>query len=614
MGKILKTKKFTTAFEGIMVALMLAVILGGVYYLAPGLRVDDSVVAEAMKNNHDNIDNVDVEEMRDLPSLKASTDVLSQPRVRIAGYAWNGETPIITANGGPFTTKGSLMEQNGVNLQIIRQDWLSELATMQMNFIKEYDKGEKYPSSDKSAFGIMIMGDGAPYYISTTQNALNQKFPDGNGGSKYHVEVVGAFGMSDGEDKLIGPREWKTDPQSMKGSLISCVIGDGDWVVALNWCFANNLPVNPSLTTYDPNAVNFFSSKDDDYINSAKELIASQTADFTVELDEVIDGKLTGKKVKKKIDGCATWTPGDKMVFDALGANGFTDIASTREFKNQMPTTLIVVKEWAKENPAIVSNILKSAYVASNQIKQYDQWAKRGSEAVHKTFNAESPEYWYNMFKGQTGSANGNSFNMGGTRVLTYRDALQYYGITDGVNRYKSVYNQVSNYIVKMNPMDFNTAVTNGVVPYNEAVNLNYLKTITFDSDNDGGVLETVDYSTTKTSVMASGDFQIKFATGSANIQSSSNSDLNSIYNLLIQAEGTKVRVIGHTDNTGSDAVNTPLSKKRANSVVDYLISRGISRDRIQEVDGKGSSTPVANNNTASGRAQNRRVQVTFLK
>jgi outer membrane protein OmpA-like peptidoglycan-associated protein len=55
------------------------------------------------------------------------------------------------------------------------------------------------------------------------------------------------------------------------------------------------------------------------------------------------------------------------------------------------------------------------------------------------------------------------------------------------------------------------------------------------------------------------------------------------------------------------------LSKGRANSVVDYLVSRGIERERFQVVDGRGPSEPVADNGNAAGRAKNRRVEVTLL-
>lgn len=608
MGKLFNRKNpergFTTGFEIFLVSIGLVLICGALYYFAPGLRVGESVEMEAMEINTDKIDNVTNSALLPLPTSQASTSIQSNPRIRIAGYAWNGQTPLIVANGGPFTTKGSLMEQNGVNLQIIRQDWLSELKTMQLKFVEQYNSGQEFPESDKAAFAIIIMGDGAPFYISTMNKTLDEKF----GEDKYNVQVIGAIGMSNGEDKLIGPEEWKKNPKTMEGALISTVLGDGDWVTSLNFCFANGLKVNPDATTYDPHAVNFYPSADDDYINSAKELIASQTEGFTVELKEVIDGKLTGKTINKKIDGCATWTPGDKLVFDAL--SGFTDVASTADFPNQMATTIIAVKEWSETHPDIVTNMLKATYTAANQMKQYDEWRVAGSQAVAATFGMETPEYWYSMFQGKKGEKDGVTYNMGGTRCLTYADAMQYYGISDGVNRYKSVYEQVSTYLTELNPFGFNESVK-GVTPYSEAVNLFFLKNI---NDIDVGVATKTDYSETKTDVMANGEWHIQFATGSDVIQESSTSDLESIYNLLIQAEQTKVRIIGHTDNTGSSSVNNTLSEERANSVVNYLISRGISRDRIQEVDGKGDSEPIADNSTPKGRAENRRVQITLLQ
>ena len=469
MGKILRTKKLTTLSELLIVIVLLGGILGAVYYFAPGLRVGESKVLDSMNVDKKDVDNVINSKKLTLPSKTKSSEVSDKPLVRIAAYAWNAQSGIIVANGGPRTTKGSLMEQNGVNLHFVRQDWLSELRNMQMKFVEEFDRGEEFPDADKSAFAIIMMGDGAPFYISTMQQAMDDKF----GKDKYHVQVVGSVGISYGEDKLIGPPSWKVDPKSMKGALISTVLGDGDWVTALNYAFANGLKVNPDSNTYDAEAVNFYPSQDDDYIKSAEELIKSQKSGWTVPLKEVKNGKLTGKTINKKIDGCATWTPGDKMVFDAL--SGFTDIASTKEFNNQMATTVIAVKEWSVKHPNIVSNILKSALTASNQMKQYDEWRVRASEAVAETYDLETPKYWYDMFKGQKGTKNGIEYNMGGSRVFNYSDVMQYYGITDGTNRYKAVYNQVSSYLKELNPFGFNESVKR-IVPYDEAVNLYFVK------------------------------------------------------------------------------------------------------------------------------------------
>ncbi|HEV6968761.1 OmpA family protein [Roseateles sp.] len=70
-----------------------------------------------------------------------------------------------------------------------------------------------------------------------------------------------------------------------------------------------------------------------------------------------------------------------------------------------------------------------------------------------------------------------------------------------------------------------------------------------------------------------------------------------------------RVTIVGHTDSTGSDAINDPLSRERAESVRDYLSSRGLAPSRVT-VAGRGSHEPVASNDTEAGRAANRRVEI----
>lgn len=77
----------------------------------------------------------------------------------------------------------------------------------------------------------------------------------------------------------------------------------------------------------------------------------------------------------------------------------------------------------------------------------------------------------------------------------------------------------------------------------------------------------------------------------------------------LQQHQATTVSIVGHTDNTGTDAINNPLSVERAASSRDYLIARGVAFNRIA-IDGRGSREPVANNATAQGRSANRRVEI----
>jgi len=101
----------------------------------------------------------------------------------------------------------------------------------------------------------------------------------------------------------------------------------------------------------------------------------------------------------------------------------------------------------------------------------------------------------------------------------------------------------------------------------------------------------------------------ISFATGRADIEPNLRTVLDRFAQSLRANPGTEVRIIGHTDSTGSDAVNDPLSVARASSTRNYLTDRGVDPARIQ-VAGRGSHEPIASNATAEGRARNRRVEI----
>ncbi|MEP6606219.1 MAG: OmpA family protein [Nitrosospira sp.] len=101
----------------------------------------------------------------------------------------------------------------------------------------------------------------------------------------------------------------------------------------------------------------------------------------------------------------------------------------------------------------------------------------------------------------------------------------------------------------------------------------------------------------------------ISFDTGHAEIKSNFRPVLNSFATSLTSNPGTQVTIIGHTDGSGSDVVNNPLSLNRAAATRDYLVSRGVSSNRII-IDGRGSREPVAANDTAAHRAINRRVEI----
>lgn len=101
----------------------------------------------------------------------------------------------------------------------------------------------------------------------------------------------------------------------------------------------------------------------------------------------------------------------------------------------------------------------------------------------------------------------------------------------------------------------------------------------------------------------------ISFAIGKADIAPNFRPVLDKFASSLVANPVTLVTIVGHTDSTGSDAINLPLSMNRATRSRDYLVSRGVAARRFT-VDGRGASEPVAPNDSAANRARNRRVEI----
>lgn len=104
----------------------------------------------------------------------------------------------------------------------------------------------------------------------------------------------------------------------------------------------------------------------------------------------------------------------------------------------------------------------------------------------------------------------------------------------------------------------------------------------------------------------------ITFAFDSSNLQPQFYPVLDDVARTLAEYNQTIVEVAGHTDSVGTDAYNQTLSVQRAQSVANYLMGKGLMRDRFI-VTGAGESRPIASNETEEGRAQNRRVEITLV-
>lgn len=111
--------------------------------------------------------------------------------------------------------------------------------------------------------------------------------------------------------------------------------------------------------------------------------------------------------------------------------------------------------------------------------------------------------------------------------------------------------------------------------------------------------------------VLTLGD--VLFDTGKATLKPAAHATIDRLAHVLTSTQGSRVTIEGHTDSVGSDSTNQSLSEQRAFAVQSALMQRGVSGSQISSV-GKGETTPVASNDTASGRQANRRVELIFAQ
>lgn len=106
--------------------------------------------------------------------------------------------------------------------------------------------------------------------------------------------------------------------------------------------------------------------------------------------------------------------------------------------------------------------------------------------------------------------------------------------------------------------------------------------------------------------------YNILFDVNKSELKSESNSELEKLYNLLNANPKVRIEIGGHTDNSGTESINIPLSQNRAKAVYDWLVAKGISTNRMT-FKGYGSGVPLMSNDTPEGRRKNRRTEIKII-
>lgn len=514
--------------------------------------------------------------------------------VRTLIWAWNAQMGMIFANGGAQSSSGSMMCERGVNLKLIRQDDVSKMQEDLITFANELKRGNRQPT--KGAHFVSIMGDGSATFLKGVNDTLGKLGPE------YRAKVVGSCGYSRGEDKFMGPPEWKTNPAASRGGLVAGVLRDGDWNIAQKWLGDNGLCNNPDEKTFDPECLNWVNAST--YIDASEKYVANYCETRPV----VSNGKRTGESKKICVNGVVTWTPGDVTVAEKRG--GLVSVVSTREYSSQMPNTLIGIDRWMRDNRATVESMLDGVFAGGDQVKYNAAAFKRAAQLSADVYKEADAAYWEKYFRVvREQDKTGLMVELGGSSVNNLADNMMLFGLTPGsANIFAATYKVFGDIVVNQYP-----DLVPEYAPVGEILDTSYVQGLA----KRGNAKTEADLPKFTTGdrvkdVVSRRAWQINFETGKATFSPGARAELDQLLRDLLVASGTAVEVHGHTDSQGNPQTNMNLSEERAFAVKSWLeqqSSVNFPKGRVR-VFAHGQENPVAPNSTNEGRAQNRRVEI----
>lgn len=513
-----------------------------------------------------------------------------KPEVRFFLWAWNAQTGLMHATGGKQSTADSLMCKNGVNLKLIREDNTDNMQAFMMSFAERHKAGEAHPK--EGAHFVAIMGDGGANFLKGLNDRLVKL------GDEYLAVVVGSAGYSRGEDKFMGPPQWKANPQAARGGLVAGYLRDGDWNIALKWLGDNQIPNNPDEKTYDPSALNWVAASD--YLDAAEKYISGYC--------EERKNTQTGKVEKYCVQGAVTWTPGDVNIATKKG--GLVSIVSTREYRSQMPNVIIGHKVWMSQNRELVKGMLRATFEGGDQVKADPAALRHGAEVSALVYNEGDADYWVKYFNVVTETdKQGLEVELGGSSVNNLADNLQTFGLVPGsTNLFAATYEVFANIVRSQYPDLLPTWY-----PAARITDTSYIQELLrTEAPKTAPDLPKFEAAAPVKQIISRRSWQITFESGSARFSGSGESELSKLLDDLVIAGGTIVEVHGHTDNKGSLNGNQALSEERAFAVKGWLEQQSATnfpQGRVR-VHAHGQSEPLESNTTEIGRSKNRRVEV----
>ena len=530
-----------------------------------------------------------------------------QPRVNMLVWAWNAQQGLLLANGGAQSTEGSFMCRHGVNLVLTRQDDTDKMKADLVSFASALKAGEANPQV--GAHFVVIMGDGGANFLAPLNAQLKALGPD------YVAQVVGAVGYSRGEDKFMGLPEWRMNAQSVRqhpksgggeqqAALIAGYLRDGDWNIALKWAADNGICNNPDEKTYNPNCLNWFGASD--YIDAAQKYVSNYCEDRPIVNDR---GERTGGTKHVCVNGVVTWTPGDVTVAKQRG--GLVSIVSTEVYRSQMPAVVIGLKPWMQAHRAIVEGMLAAALEGGEAVRSSPELEAKAAGIAAAVFKEQDAAYWTKYFHPvEEQDATGLTVRLGGSSVNNLADAIDTFGLRPGsADLFTATYTVFGNIVHSQYP-----GLLPAFPPASAILDVSYLKAVAQQAAGKEGAPDRVSYAAEAKTCGEVGHrvWRIEFHSGDATFTDAAQGTLTELERQLLIANATRVEIHGYTDDVGSAQNNHRLSERRAFAVRNWLKEQSdlnFPETRLP-VFAHGDQNPVESNDTAEGRAKNRRVEI----
>lgn len=523
-------------------------------------------------------------------------------------YDWHTNIPFLYAAGGERTLESSYFGREGLTVKVAHQD---DTNVSIKQFLEKAAEWKNSGGKSGGNIGFTVMGNMTVALIEPVQKELKKLDPS------YQAIGVDLVGKSDGEDQVIAPVEWSTNPNAMRGKTIVCVYDDGDCALMYKFADQVGVPVNFDYHTYNPNALNIENVSD--FILAGKVFIQHRKLNVRPVVDD--NGKRTGKTTADLgtdlyPDAVASWTPVDRNILVALSKQdparlkGLVTLTSTGrgEERKVMPSVLVVFKPWADQNADKVTKLVYATHKAALQLDKYPDAMQRAMQYATVVLGVwdgveekKAAEERVRAFHGYPAPQN-PGLKIGGSAVFSFQDAMRMLGMEErgddiANSTYASVYRTYGDLVVRKFPEKEVASYT----PFEKFFDPRYLRAAYERAKNEdpkvAGVklVATRDFSKSQGAGAALGStsFSITYRIGSAELSPAGLKTMREIQDNYAGSE-YHLAIVGHTDKPGGDTVNIPLSRARADTAKAYLVKANPTDFPAERIttDGRGSTEP----------------------